>query len=329
MKYCLFKLGFTSPVHFGSGAMAHSLDTGEMTCHADTLFSALCHTASVLGGESKVEWLVRLVQQDALRLSDCMPYQDETLYLPRPCWQPMKQLDLPSGDRKILKKAEWIPVDEMESCLSALRGEGTYNWANAGNKSKFGTTVEMTKAAVPDREDAVPYTVGLFQFFENCGLYFILQYEQEDDAAQIEQLVQALGYSGIGGKISAGYGKFEVADTAYFSCAEDTYDEATAWLYQHFNCANSKHWMLLSAALPADAELESVIPSACFQVVRRGGFTHPRGKNAELLKKQTQYFLSSGSIIAQPFSGDLFDVGFSPDHPIYRYSKPILLGVNL
>ena len=57
MKYCLFKLGFTSPVHFGSGAMAHSLDTGEMTCHADTLFSALCHTASVLGGESKVEWL--------------------------------------------------------------------------------------------------------------------------------------------------------------------------------------------------------------------------------------------------------------------------------
>ena len=88
-------------------------------------------------------------------------------------------------------------------------------------------------------------------------------------------------------------------------------------------------WMLLSAALPADAELESVIPSACFQVVRRGGFTHPRGKNAELLKKQTQYFLSNGSIIAQPFSGDLFDVGFSPDHPIYRYSKPILLGVNL
>ena len=183
MKYCLFKLGFTSPVHFGSGAMAHSLDTGEMTCHADTLFSALCHTASVLGGNSKVEWLVRLVQQDALRFSDCMPYQDETLYLPRPCWQPMKQLDC---DRKILKKAEWISVDEMESCLSALRGEGTYNWANAGNKSKFGTTVEMTKAAVPDREDAVPYTVGLFQFFENCGLYFILQYEQEDDAAQIE-----------------------------------------------------------------------------------------------------------------------------------------------
>lgn len=92
MKYCLFKLGFTSPVHFGSGAMAHSLDTGEMTCHADTLFSALCHTASVLGGNSKVEWLVRLVQQDALRFSDCMPYQDETLYLPRPCWQPMKTI---------------------------------------------------------------------------------------------------------------------------------------------------------------------------------------------------------------------------------------------
>lgn len=326
MNYCLFKLKFTSPVHFGSGSMAHSLDTGEMTCHADTLFSALCHSAAVLGGEEKVAWLIELAQTSAIRFSDCMPYKDETLYLPRLCWQLKKA---PDDNQKMLKRAEWISVSEMESYLSTLRGEGDYCWENAGYKSTFGTTVELTKAAVPSDADAVPYTVGLFQFFDDCGLYFILQYEKEDDAAKIEQLVQALGYSGIGGKISAGYGKFEVSDVTYFSCLEDTYDEATAWLYQHFNCSDSKYWTLLTTSLPADEELESVISTACFQVVRRGGFTHPRGKNSELLKKQTQYFLSAGSVVTHPFSGSLFSVGFSPDHPIYRYSRPILLGVNL
>ena len=45
MNYFLFKLSFHTPCHFGSSDSALSLYTSEDHFCADTLFSALCHTA--------------------------------------------------------------------------------------------------------------------------------------------------------------------------------------------------------------------------------------------------------------------------------------------
>lgn len=329
MNYCLFNLSFQTPVHFGNSMMAHSLDTSEMTCCADTLFSAMCHAAYSLGGSDKVEWLIQAVQEGQLRLSDCMPFCGDTYYLPRPCWLPQKRLEIQEKDRKVLKKAEWIPAEEMENCLGALRGDMDYDWTTAGNSSLFGTTEEITKATVPDKEDAVPYTVGLFRFQKDCGLYFILGYEKEEDREQIELLVEALGYSGIGGEISSGYGKFSIYDTALLNEPEDAFDNGTKWLYQALHTQKAANWMLVTASLPEETELENTLTDGCFQLIRRSGFTHPQGENHSLLKKQTQYFLKSGSVLKHTFQGSLYKVGTSREHPIYRYAYPLFLGVNL
>lgn len=329
MNYCLFNLSFTSPVHFGDSELAHSLDTSGMTCHADTLFSALCHAAYSIGGTQKVEWLINEAKQDRLRLSDCMPFDRKHFYLPRPYWLPKKKLELQSGDRKALKKAEWIPASEMECCLAALRGERAYDWLNAKNKSSFGKDITTERAAVIESEDANPYAVGAYCFAENTGLYFILQYQSSEEKDTIETLAEALGYSGIGGKSSSGYGKFTLDDPILLNDPEDPYDDDTVWLYTALHNEAANHCLLVSTALPAAGELDHALENSNFQLLRRGGFSHPISSNSSLRKKKTQYLFSPGSVFTYRFSGDIFEVGQTELHKIYRYGRPIFLGVTL
>lgn len=48
-----------------------------------------------------------------------------------------------------------------------------------------------------------------------------------------------------------------------------------------------------------------------------------------LIKKQTQYFLTAGSVLQRTYQGKLYDVGIGVPHPVYRYSKPLFMGVTL
>ena len=81
MNYFLFKLSFHTPCHFGSSDSALSLYTSEDHFCADTLFSALCHTARTLYGNSGVEALIEKAQTNQLFLSDAMPWCGERYYL--------------------------------------------------------------------------------------------------------------------------------------------------------------------------------------------------------------------------------------------------------
>ena len=328
MNYCLFNLFFTTPVHFGDSEVAHSLDTSAMICHADTLFSALCHAAFSIGGKQQVEWLIDAVRQDRLRFSDCMPFDQQHFYLPRPFWLSDKRSDQP-GDRKALKRAEWIPASSMKHCLSTFREGTAYDWRNAKNRTSFGKNITVERAAVINGEDANPYAVGAYCFEKNSGLYFILQYQSDDDRHAIEILVEALSYSGIGGKSSSGYGKFTFDDPIFLNDPEDPYYDDTEWLYDALHNESSRYSLLVSAALPATEELDIALEGCNFQLLRRGGFSHPISSKSSPQKKKTQYFFSSGSIFTHRFSGDIFEVGQTDLHTIYRYGKPIFLGVDL
>lgn len=84
MSCFLFSLRFTAPVHFGLSDAAMSLYASEETFRADTLFSALCHTALHAEGEAGVTRLCEAVRRGELTLSDAMPYCGDTFYLPKP-----------------------------------------------------------------------------------------------------------------------------------------------------------------------------------------------------------------------------------------------------
>ncbi len=87
--------------------------------------------------------------------------------------------------------------------------------------------------------------------------------------------------------------------------------------------------LLLTSSLPREEELEEALDGASYQVLRRGGFVGSNTYSQVPMKKQTQYFLQAGSVIANRYTGDLYQVGSFGSHPVYRYGKPMFLGVKL
>ena len=316
MNCYLFQLRFNTPVHFGGSDSALSLYSSEDHFRADTLFSALCHTAMQMHGEAGVERLMDMAHRGGLVLSDSMPWQGDRLYLPKPCYTAQTARELPADQRKAMKKLAWIPVAEFDDYCSAMTDGTLFETAPV----TFGHVVESTKAAVPERMDTRPYAVGLYRFSENTGLYFLAICE---DGAWLSDLVTALGYSGIGGKVTAGYGKYTVVRN---ECLSDASDGQCQWLRAALGRADGRS-MLLTSSLPGDGELEAVLEGASYQLIRRAGFIGADG--AEHRKKKTQHFLTAGSVVRSPFEGGLYEVGRVRQHAVYRYSKPMFLGVKL
>ena len=107
----------------------------------------------------------------------------------------------------------------------------------------------------------------------------------------------------------------------------EPFDEQTEWMY---HALSSEHapYLLLSTSLPQADEMDNALESASFQLVRRSGFM-ASDRVETPLKKKTQYALSAGSVLQNRYQGALYDVGLSDVHPVYRYSKPIFMGVTL
>ena len=82
------------------------------------------------------------------------------------------------------------------------------------------------------------------------------------------------------------------------------------------------------SSLPADDELEEALHGAMFQLARRGGYVQSATSSNAPQRKRTQVFLAAGAVLERPFSGALYTVAQGDGHAVYRYSKPMMLGVG-
>ena len=310
MNYFLYKLKFTTAVHFGSSDSALGIQSSEDHFRADTLFSALCQTA-LKSGDS-LEKLFDMAKNHELLLTDSMPYADEVCYLPKPIRRFESGEETPAEKRKKLKSIQWVPV--------------TADPAGYNKEVSLGSFFSREQAAITGLDNASPYEVGQFAFAPGCGLYFICALKDAEKESWLTSLLTLLGLSGIGGRASSGLGKFEADDVIYLN---EPFDGQTESLFNGLENTDSNHQMLLTTALPAEDELQAVLEQATFQVVRRGGFVQSDCFSRTPLKKRTQYFLTAGTIVQKRFKGDLYQVGEYGTHPVYRYSIPLFMGVKI
>lgn len=324
MNYLLFKLRFTTAVHFGASDSALSLDTSDDHFRADTLFSALCHTALSVRGSRGVEQLCRQVQAGTLLLSDSMPWEKQRFFLPKPMKIVESNQKTDFRSKKAMKKLNWIPVDGMEQFSASLSGAREFDVTAYPNA--FGVAAELIRAAHRGEEEPLLYPVGVYVFRKNCGLWFVAGYEQPQQSEHLKQLVTLLGLGGIGGKTSSGYGRFVVEEVLDLECPVD---EQTRWLSNGLHSPHSSCSLLLTTSLPRDSELETALDGAFYQLIRRSGFVQSEQFSDTWRKKRTQMFIRAGATFAHRFEGDLYAVGMGGNHPVYRYGKPIFLGVNL
>ena len=324
MNYYLYKLKFDTAVHFGPASSAQSLYSSEDHFCADTLFSALCHTALALHGQDGLEQLCRSAKEGQLLLSDGMPWQGETFYLPKPFASAKADREVPAAKRKAVKNLRWIPVNDFSAFSDSIRGGDIYDAEKA--HAEFGMSTSVAKVKITQGEDSLPYQVGLYHFMENAGLWFLAGCETQQLADLLQILVEGLSHSGIGGKTSAGYGKFHVEDLIFLN---EPFDEVTEWLFAALRNSGTARQMLLSTSLPSEEELEALLPESEYILTRRAGFVQSSTYAPENRKKDSQMFLSAGSVLPGRFKARLYEVGEAGKHPVYRLSAPLFLGVEL
>lgn len=307
MNYQIYKFDFQSAVHFGDGG----LTKGKNTLCADTIFSALCQEAVKAG---KLEILLKGFQDNAIRISDGLPYIDDTYYIPKPLVKLSIEHNGDSKEKKSLKKLEYVPINQLNLYLT---GQMDINEERQKFENGFGKAELIEKAAIHEMEDSEPYAVATFTYEANSGLYLLVGTETEELQLLISELLESLSYVGIGGKRSSGYGRFVLRIGKMDSPWKDRLS------LSHYNIYCS-----LSACLPKKAEMEISLEKARYRVIKRSGFIDSDHYAETFRKKSDSYLLASGSSFQHEFEGELLEVSLGGRHPVYRYAKSLLMGVK-
>ena len=313
MKIKIFRLQFNTPVHFGIG----NLDDSDIVFKSDRLFSALLIEAFKKYGDSGMKELLENVKSNKVIFSDAMPYYENEYYAPKP-YISIKSDKKTDVNKKQIKKMKYIPISRLQEFVN-----GDFTEAEEVNRSiKLLGNKNYATRAVISRESGIttPYQITSFSFNRNAGLYIVFQYENENIIDKCEELLKEVGYAGIGGKKSSGYGKFNVI------CV-DSNDEVIS-AYEKLVNSDSTSKMTISTCLPKDDEIENALKDASYVVVRNGGFVDSTYENIKSVKKKNIYYLTSGSCFANTFEGDVYNVSFDEDNPIYRYAKPFFINVG-
>ncbi|MFA6808575.1 MAG: type III-A CRISPR-associated RAMP protein Csm4 [Eubacteriales bacterium] len=326
MKYCLYRLKFKTAVHIGDDSGKTSLASSEMTIHADTLFSALCYEALQCGGQELLDKLCSAIKTNDLLLSDALPYNTQEYFLPKPIMKISRHREQSDSSlKKKFKALKYIPVSQFENYLGSLNNKNTFDPDNVC--TSFGNQETITRAAIKGVEETNPYHVGVYRFFDNCGLYIIIAYKENEKKLLFKRLLNALSFSGIGGKRTSGLGKFEIVEEIELDKTVE--ENALKILSEMLTDNTSDFHMGISISLPKEEELDTVTESGFYSLIRRGGFVQSQSYSDTPLKKKIIYLFSAGSCFKQTYEGDIYDVSFHGSHPVYRYAKPVFVGVKI
>lgn len=308
MKYKCYRLKFSTAVHFGTKRLGES----ECTFSADRLFSAMCIEARKIYGENGIEKLIDITRSGKFLLSDAMPYIDKTYYIPKPILHIENSDNGISTEKKAFKKLKYIPASEISLYMSGnLKAEKELNKFNSLGKSG-----KKYMASIKENDNALPFSVGIYKFCEGCGLYIVIGYENDNDDEFAGNIFESLSYTGIGGKVSSGLGKFDIS-------VEKMPDELLERLNGDYN-----KYMSLSVSMAKNEELEKAIDKSSYAIVKKSGFISSYDYLDTQVKRRDFYCFESGSCFVNKFDGDVFDLKGEGSHSVYKYAKPMFMGVK-
>lgn len=308
MEYRLYKLCFPCGVHFG----VNSLESTEFLFCADTLFSALYIEALKTSAEL-AEKFYHIAEDEEFFLSDAMPFCENEYYLPRPMMYVEYKQEIPDAKEiKALKKIKYIPISKFSAYM-----QGSYK-GETGGINELGKKEVKVSAHIRGQEETLPFRVGVYYFNQGNGLYIIVGAKDGTSLDFIEGLIYQLSYSGIGGKRSAGQGRFIVKE-----------EELPLELRNRIH-ASGDTYMTLSVSLPKEEELEDIVStSKGYSLQKRSGFVYSDCYADEYLRKKDLYVFAAGSCFTKRYKGDIVDVSSHGRHPVYRYAKPLFMGVDV
>lgn len=318
MHYYLYKLKFPYGVHFGAEKSGIWLEKISSNCHCDTLYSAICHEILKLHGENVLENFYNETVKGNFLFSDLLPYKKDELLIPKPILFIEKSEETKVNDsvkKKKMKKLQFIPVSKIKDFFNGTLDD-----------IKFSENTLYEKCA-PSRIGADEnglYSVAVTKFLDDSGLYFIVKM-QEDKKKWFDNVIKSLGLSGIGGKRTSGYGQFEILDDFELDKNSSIQDES---MFTNLLNNDSKYYLTLSAFYPKEEEIQK-LKNGYYSLIQRQGFVQSSTYSENLLKKIPITMVNAGSCFKDKFEGTVVDVSKDGNHPVYRYGKPIMIGIDI
>lgn len=306
----IYKLSFKTPVHFGTGRLSSS----QNTIFSDTLFSAFCIEGLKLFGENGAENIYNLIKEEKLSISDTMPYYKDTFFIPKPIIEIVSENKGDSSLKKKYKNLKYIPLTDLDDFLN-----GSYDPTDALNilETKIGKSSENTKVYVKNTDDNEPYNIGTYSFHKDSGLYFIASCKNEETLNILESLVNSLSFSGIGGKISSGFGKFNYTSIDMPESIEINPNKA----YDYY--------LSLSLSMAKDDELDAVLSNGTYELIKRSGFVANNNSFETPVRKRDFYAFKAGSAFNVKFKGDVYNVSPFGENNVYKYCIPMFIGLDV
>lgn len=330
MNYYLYPLRFLTPVHFGDTSEGGTLESITCTLGSDIVFSACCH--ELLHDKLQLEGFVNAVANKQILFSSLLPYHisdgEYQFYVPSPIMHIHAQ-DIPitsfdetkrvATAQKKIKSIEYIRA-------SNLLEYKTYINKDIADKGVpvFGETQSVAQVNMRG-EKSLPYYVGGYQFLKNTGLYLIMGFHDESMQEFFESIIESLGVSGIGGKRSSGYGKFELADDPIELSLEGIYEDDRA-LYSLLT-GSYQHVMCISSCVPTFDEIQ-LLKKGSYTLQKRGGFVVSPGVKTQV-KRNSYYVIKEGSVCSSVLDGQMLTItGDTLPHPVYRNGTGLWIGVD-
>lgn len=335
--YKLYKLHFTSPLHI---ADRHEDDSNSLkTIQSDTLYAALisclAKTGSTISDNGDLGFAI----------SSLFPYyqrgknNNPVYFLPMPIQARISELSDVSMAKKV-KRIQWVDATLYSKILSGGSFfDGTDKYYQYIQESFLTETIlsedangskEFVRSEVSQRvtlqsrtgeEDALPYYVDKILFKYDSGLYFLA----EGDTEILEKALGVLSNEGIGTDRNVGFGFFDYSvDSLTLELPDD-----------------ADHQVSLSLFIPESKEqLNELLASndVAYDFTRRGGWITTYPYNT--LRKNAIYGFMPGSVFKLKEGLACASIGrivnlipemgeLTPDHPIWRNGKAIMLPVKL
>ncbi len=332
MQYHIFLLKFLTPVHFGNTANGGALDRVAINCSADTLFAALCNEAAAQSAEL-VESLVQKLESGALVLSSLLPYwrtadEDFQFYLPKPLLKPAdEQRQLPQSYAEVKSLRSQIKKQKKSTYVRASQLQALLQGSRELEAHEFAVPLVAGRVGLRD-EQPRPYYVGSYVFSPQAGLYLVCGVQDEADIDLLRDLLVSLGYSGIGGKRSSGYGKFAVPEEEEIDLYEDggRYVDDSEIAFMLYD-TQSRLQMCIAPLCPLQQDAETV-KNGCYKLIKRGGFVASAAAG-ENVKRDSVYMLQEGTCLERRLLGKMLQQSVeSLPHKVYRSGMGMFVGLK-
>lgn len=324
MTYLIYKLKFTSGIHFGDSQIGQ--ESTMQTMKSDTFFSAVYSEYMRIYGDDELENII-----EKIKISDLLPYKNDNLFVPKPFVAIDRDISPTNEnkiDRKKIKALQYIPMNKFKQYLDFLRtGENFPEDID----DDFGKKQIITKNQISRTgDDTQIYSVEVFKFCEDSGLYFILDCP-DDFAKKFENTIQSLGYMGIGAKKSVGLGKFEIKEIKSLETTDpNTFSEIFFEnSKQNSNNSDNISYLVLSSYLPTEKEIPMLKEKSYYRIIKSSGFINIPSYSDEAQKRRQVYMISSGAVLGFCPIGRVVDLKLHGKHSIYRLAKPIVLEVSI